>query len=78
MWSDLIENYVGKDECVADPFCGSGTTLIAAESAGRVAACVELSPIYVDVAVRRWMLATGKTATRESDGFEFPMEEAGA
>ena len=59
---------------VYDPFLGSGTTLIAAEMLGRRCYAVEIEPRYVDVAVRRWMKATGKVAVRERDGFEFPKD----
>jgi DNA modification methylase len=47
---------------VADPFCGSGSTLIAAEIAGRRGFGMELDPAYVDVAVTRWEAFTGKEA----------------
>ena len=50
-----------------DTFGGSGTTLIAAEKAGRVARLVELDPKFVDVIVRRWQEFSGKKAVRESD-----------
>ena len=60
---------------VYDPFLGSGTAMIAAEKLGRVCYGMEIEPRYVDVAVRRWMNATGKVATRESDGAEFPVDE---
>jgi hypothetical protein len=34
---------------------------------------MELSPVFVDVAVRRWEKLTGKTATRvDADGVEQP------
>lgn len=41
-------------EPVYDPFVGSGTTIIAATIAGRVALALEIDPLYVDLAVRRW------------------------
>ena len=47
---------------VLDAFCGSGTTIIAAEQTGRAAYCMELDPKYVDVIVARWESYTGKTA----------------
>ena len=50
-------------EAVYEPFLGSGTTLIAAETTGRVCLGIELDPLYVDVAVRRWQAFTGKAAT---------------
>lgn len=64
-------NNASPGECVYEPFLGSGTTLIAAESCGRTCFAVELAPAYVDVAVRRWQAFTGKVATRESDGVSF-------
>jgi DNA modification methylase len=53
---------------IYEPFCGSGTTLIAAEQLGRRCFAIEIEPIYVDVAVRRWEKLTGKQATLESTG----------
>jgi DNA modification methylase len=51
---------------VYEPFCGSGTTLIAAEQLGRKCYGMEISPQYCDVIVKRWETLTGSTATRES------------
>jgi modification methylase len=51
------------DDLVLDPFCGSGTILIAAERTGRKARAIEIDAAYVDVAVRRWQTFTGKSAT---------------
>ena len=53
------------------PFCGSGTTIIAAEITGRSCYAVELMPLYVDVALKRWEAFTGGTAKLESDGRTF-------
>jgi uncharacterized protein YhfF len=53
---------------VTKPFSGSGTTIIAAEMGGRACHAVELSPAYVDVAVRRWQDFTGGLAVLEGDG----------
>lgn len=57
-----ILNNSKAGEFVYEPFLGSGTTLIAAEMTGRKCLAIELSPAYVDVAVRRWQAFTGKTA----------------
>ena len=54
-------------DLVADFFCGSGTTIIAAEITGRTCHAVELMPQYVDVAVERWQAFTGETARLETD-----------
>jgi DNA modification methylase len=61
----------GPRSLVLDPFAGSGTTLVAAESTGRVSRCIELDPRYVDVGVKRWQAATGREATLEGDGRAF-------
>ena len=45
---------LGAGQAVYDPFLGSGTTLIAAETTGRVCLGLELDPAYVDVIVTRW------------------------
>jgi DNA modification methylase len=41
-------------ETVMEPFCGSGTTIIAAERTGRACMAVEISERFCDVARRRW------------------------
>ncbi len=56
-------NNANPGQAVYEPFCGSGTTLIAAETCGRVCLAMELDPAYVDVAVRRWEEFTGEVAT---------------
>lgn len=50
-----------------DPYCGSGTTLIAAEQLGRKCYGIEISPIYCDVIVKRWENLTGKKAVLSSE-----------
>jgi DNA modification methylase len=50
---------------IYDPFCGSGTTLIAAEQLGRKCYGMEISPQYCDVIVKRWETLTGKKAELE-------------
>src|SRR5262245_21587480 len=57
-----------RPRCFYDPFMGSGTTLIAAETIGRICLAMELEPRYVDVAVRRRQAFTGLKATLLSDG----------
>jgi DNA modification methylase len=69
-----IRNHEGD---VADPFLGSGTTLIAADQLGRTCYGMEISPAYCDVIVRRWEALTGSRAARvDSEGNEAgPMPE---
>lgn len=57
-----IRNSSKSRDIVLDPFGGSGTTMIAAEHAGRRARLIELDPKYVDVIVQRWQEASGGQA----------------
>ncbi len=63
-----ILNNSSPGQAVYDPFLGSGTTLIAAETTGRVCFGVELNPAYVDVAIKRWEAFTGRKAILLGDG----------
>ena len=65
---DAIKDVSNRGDIVFDPFAGSGTTAIAAERVGRRARLVEIDPHYVDLIVRRFQAATGKTATLDDDG----------
>ena len=53
-----------SDECdiVIEPFCGSGTTLIACEELNRTCYAMKLEPKYVDVIIDRWEQFTGEKA----------------
>jgi DNA modification methylase len=59
----MLTNSCKPGWIVYEPFAGSGSTLIAAESLGSICYGVELSPNYCDVILTRWETATGKTAT---------------
>lgn len=60
-----IENNSSPGQAVYEPFSGSGTTIIACEMTGRVCHAIELNPVYVDVAVKRWENFTGLKAKLE-------------
>jgi DNA modification methylase len=66
-----IENNSSPGQAVYEPFCGSGTTIIAAEMTGRACHAIELSPVYVDVAVLRWQAFAGGEARLEETGETF-------
>ena len=57
-----ILNNSAQGQSVYDPFGGSGTTLIACERSKRNCYMMELSPIYVDVIIKRWEKETNKKA----------------
>jgi DNA modification methylase len=71
MVADAIMDCSARGEIVLDPFLGSGTTLIAAERVGRVCRGIEIDPLYVDTAVRRWQTYTGDTAVHATSGIRF-------
>jgi DNA modification methylase len=68
---DAIKDCSRRGDIVLDPFSGSGSTIIAAQKCGRRARAIEIDPIYVDVAVRRWQRFTGKKVILASTGETF-------
>jgi DNA modification methylase len=64
-------NNSSPGQAVYEPFSGSGTSIISAETCGRHCHAVELDPAYVDVAVLRWQVFTGKDAVLDGDGRSF-------
>jgi DNA modification methylase len=54
-----------------EPFCGSGSQIMAGEANGRRIYAMEISPSYIDVAVERWQVDTGKDAILDGDGRTF-------
>ena len=68
---DAIKDCSRRGDVVLDPFGGSGTTIIAAEKAKRLARIIELDPVYVDVCVSRWQGLTGQVAVDSASGQSF-------
>lgn len=60
MVADAICDVTRRGELVLDIFLGSGTSLIAAERAGRRFRGLDIDPAYVDLAMTRWSEITGK------------------
>ncbi len=71
MLEDALLDLTNRGDVVVDPFLGSGSTLIAAESTGRICVGVEIDPLYVDLILRRYQEATGQSATLEATGESF-------
>jgi DNA modification methylase len=74
--ADAILDCSKRGVAVLDPFLGSGTTLIACERTGRVCRGIEIDPLYVDTAIRRWQKYTGDEALNAGTGRTFAEHEA--
>jgi DNA modification methylase len=66
-----MRQHARPGEVCYEPFSGSGSQIIAGETTGRRVFAIEISPQYVDVAVKRWQTAAGKPATLDGDGRTF-------
>jgi DNA modification methylase len=71
MLQDALIDLTNRGEIVLDPFLGSGSTLIAAESTGRACRGIELDPLYVDVIIRRYETVTGASVILADTGEPF-------
>lgn len=71
MVADAMRDCTRRGDIVLDPFLGSGTTILAAERVGRRGYGMEIDPLYVDVAIRRWQSFTGKDAILAETGQTF-------
>jgi DNA modification methylase len=74
--ADAILDCSNRGDVVLDVFLGSGSTLMACERTGRHCRGIEIDPIYVDTAIRRWEKYTGGTAVCAADGRTFAHHEA--
>lgn len=68
--ADAIRDCSNRGDLILDPFCGSGTTLIAAHRTKRLGAAIEIDPLYCDTALRRLEAASGLVA-KHADGRSF-------
>jgi DNA modification methylase len=65
---DALLDVSHRDEIVLEPFAGSGSTLLAAETVGRICRAIEIDGPYCDVVIKRWQAMTGEDATLEESG----------
>ncbi|MBT3392486.1 MAG: ParB N-terminal domain-containing protein [Elusimicrobiaceae bacterium] len=68
MIKDMVLDVTNRGDLVLDSFLGSGTTLIASEKINRKCFAMEIEPLYVDTAIRRWQDLTGKSAVHVESG----------
>jgi DNA modification methylase len=71
MIKDAILDCTHRNDLVLDCFGGSGSTLIAAEKAGRRALLIEIDPKYVDVTIKRFQNLTKKQVIHAVTGTIF-------
>jgi DNA modification methylase len=71
MLQAALIDLTNRGDVVLDPFLGTGTTLIAADKAGRVCRGIEIDPRYVDVIIRRYEAITRETAILADTGEPF-------
>ena len=69
--ADALLDATARGEIVLDAFLGSGTTLMAAERVGRTCYGMEIDPLYVHTAIRRWQRYTGENAVHAVSGQTF-------
>jgi hypothetical protein len=76
--ADAILDWSRRGDTVLDAFLGSGSTLIACERTGRRCCGIEIDPLYVDTAIRRWQKHTGAEAVHAATGQSFSEREGKA
>ena len=69
--ADALLDCSSRGDLVLDAFLGSGSSLMAAERTGRSCFGIELDPIYVDTAIKRWQRYTGDHAVDTVSGKRF-------
>lgn len=69
--ADAIRDCSRRGDIVLDAFGGSGTTLVAAERAGRRGYAIEIDPLYVDVTLERFRATFGEEPVHEASGLTF-------
>jgi len=74
--ADAIKDCTQRNQIVLDTFSGSGTTLLAAERVGRRARVMDIDVRYVDAAIRRWQIFTGRDAIHSDTGLTFDEQAA--
>jgi len=71
MIADAMRDCSTRGAIILDPFCGSGSTIIAAEKTGRRARTIEIDATYVDRSVRRWRAFAHEDAFLSATGETF-------
>lgn len=73
--ADALLDVSHRGDIVLDGFLGSGSTLIAAQRVGRICHGIEIDPLYVDTAIRRWQADAGGDAIHAATGQTFTQRQ---
>ena len=73
---EIMRAFSDPGDLLYEPFCGAGSTIIAAQMNGRICYGMEIAPGYVDVIVQRWQRYCGKIAVLEASGEAFDVVAA--
>jgi DNA modification methylase len=73
-----IEQHTKPGDILLEPFCGSGSQILAAERLGRRCYAIDIQPAFVDGTILRWQKATGRRATLDGKTMETVAAERGA
>ncbi len=68
---DALLDISNRGEIVLDPFLGSGSTLLATQTTGRVCRAIEIDGRYCDICIERWQELTGRAAVLAQTGETF-------
>lgn len=68
---DALLDVTEREDLVLDPFVGSGSMILAAETTGRICRAIEIDGTYCDVAIKRWEALTGESAILSETGETF-------
>lgn len=68
MMERVMKSSLPAGRICAEPFGGSGSTLMGAHKTGRLCFTMELQPVYVDVIVKRWQNYSEEEAILEATG----------
>jgi DNA modification methylase len=69
--ADILEDCTAEGEIVLDSFTGDGTTIIAAEQTERLCYGIDIDPVRVDSAIKRWQTYSGGMAVNNATGYTF-------
>jgi DNA modification methylase len=72
----LIEDFSSPNDLILDPFCGSGTTCVAAKKLGRRYIGIDISPEYVAIARKRLEAVETGVPVQEADAGQMALFES--